>query len=63
MTSKSKKSSNNYSQIVKQKQTKSVSSKKCALCGNHGQHKNMVLDKEVLTIQGLAVQLKPNLNC
>ena len=36
---------------------------KCALCGNHGQHKNMVLDKEVLTIQGKTIKLKSNLNC
>ena len=57
---------NNYSQIAKQKQTKTVSSKKCkkcALCGNHGQHKKMVLKKEMFTIQGKIVQLQPNLNC
>ena len=57
---------NNYSQIAKEQQQKKTISKKCkkcALCGNHGQHKNMVLDKEVLTIQGKTIKLKSNLNC
>ena len=46
---------NNYSQIAKQKQIKTILSKRCekyALCGYHGKHENMVFDKEILTIQG-----------
>ena len=56
---------NNFSHIAKQKETKTIDRKckKCALCGSHSQYKNMVLDKEFLTIQGKTVKLKPNLNC
>ena len=57
---------NNYSQIAKQKQRKAKLSKKCdkcALCGNHGKHKNMVFDKEILNLKGKTIKLKQNLNC
>ena len=57
---------NNYSQIAKQKQRKAKLSKKCdkcALCGNHGKHKNMVFDKEILNLKGKTINLKQNLNC
>ena len=57
---------NNYSQIAKQKQTRTTLSKKCekcAFCGNNGKHKYMVFDKEILTIKGKTIILKPNLNC
>ena len=55
----------NYSHIAKQKETKTIGRKckKCALCGCHSQHKNMVLDEEFLTIHGKRVKLKPNWNC
>ena len=56
----------NYSHIAKQKQTKTISSKtceKCALFRINGKHENMVLDKEILTIQGKTIKLKQNLNC
>ena len=36
---------------------------KYALCRNHGKRKNMVFDKEILTIQGKTINMKPNLNC
>ena len=57
---------NSFSQIAKQKQTSAKLSKKCekcALCRNHGKHKNIVFDKKNLNIQGKTIKLKPNLNC
>ena len=30
---------------------------------NHGQHKNMVINKKKLIFQGYTVKLKPNLSC
>ena len=44
---------NTSGKIAKQKQ-RTISSKKCnkcSLCGNHGHHTNMVLDKDFVTIQ------------
>ena len=37
---------------------------KCALCGNHGRYRNMIYEKDVITIhKNNSIRIKPNLNC